>query len=145
MNKLTIIRGVPGTGKSTKAKEIANNSPRGQIILESDMYFCRETGRYEFDFSQLGRAHDWCINTTKVLLREGHDVIVANTFTTMREMNPYLNFAVAFGANVEIITLTAEYGSIHGVPEENMQRMRDRFVSHETVMGALLALRGASA
>lgn len=141
MNKLTLIRGVPGTGKSTWAHAIAVNSCPSPVVLEADMYFCRETGKYEFDFSMLGRAHDWCLNTTKVLLREGHDVIVANTFTTMREMNPYINFAVEFGVDISVVTLTEEYGSIHAVPEESMQRMRERFVDHKTVVGAISALQ----
>lgn len=134
MAELTLIRGVPGTGKSTKAKKLASTEVFGAVILEADMYFTAQHGIYEFDFQKLRWAHDWCLTTCKILLREDHQVIVANTFTTWQEIKPYIAFAVEIGIVPTIVTLTKEYGSIHGVPADKMDVMRGRFASHQHIM-----------
>lgn len=137
MSKLIIIRGVPGAGKSTKAKQIAESSSEQHIILEADMYWYKERGFYDFDFEHIARAHRWCLDTTKILLRNGHNVIVANTFTTMKEMNQYISFACELDIPIEVITLTTEFGSIHGVPDSVMDKMRNRIISNEVVLKAI--------
>ena len=56
---LFIVRGVPGSGKSTFAKHIWNE----YAICEADKYFVdRETGEYKFDATKLKEAHEWCRN-----------------------------------------------------------------------------------
>ena len=127
--KLTIIRGVPGTGKTTLGRAM-----NAGIVLAADDYFTADTGEYLFDVEKLGTAHRWCITTTKALLRAGHDVVVTNTFTRFHELKDYLVFAKKNNIEVNIITLTHEYGSIHDVPDTAMENMRNRFASHEDVM-----------
>lgn len=139
MKKLIVVRGVPGTGKSTYAKNLQKNICPS-VVLEADMYFTVNSGLYEFDFQKLRWAHDWCLTTTKAMLLNDMNVIVANTFTTWKELRPYISFAVEFGIEFEIVTMTQEYGSVHGVPEEKMQAMRDRFVPHENIMETAVSL-----
>lgn len=131
MSKLTIIRGLPGAGKSTVAKQLEDFSA---VWIEADMFFTANTGKYEFNFEQLGTAHRWCLTTAKAMLRNNHDVIVANTFTTWQEVKDYLKFVIENNCEYEVITLTSQYGSIHGVPEETMEKMRNRFQSHEHIL-----------
>lgn len=45
-------------------------------------------------------------------------VIVANTFATKKEMNPYLNFADENDIPVEVYRCTGEYQNVHGVPDD---------------------------
>lgn len=131
MAKLIIVRGIPGAGKSTKAQEIINTMCGYKVAhLEADMFFTKETGEYNFDVENLSRAHNWCLDTAKVFLRQDHIVVVANTFTIFKEVSPYIKFAVNNGIDFEVVTLTTEYGSIHGVPDDAMNRMRSRFVPH---------------
>ena len=56
MKKLILLRGLPGSGKSTFAKSISNEST-GHI--ESDMFFVKD-GEYKFDGSKIKDAHNWC-------------------------------------------------------------------------------------
>ena len=120
MSKLYIFRGLPGSGKSTAAKML------GIPHAEADMFFMRD-GQYVFDASLLGAAHAHCKRTVELMLDDG-DAVVSNTFTTMKELKPYLELAAEKGVEVEVRRFTSNYGSVHNVPEEAMTRMRNRMV-----------------
>lgn len=123
--KLIIIRGLPGSGKSTKAKSLLRENP-GWHHYEADMYFVQD-GVYKFDGSKIGKAHEWCRTMTERALDEGYTVIVSNTFTTKFETQPYLDMAKKKNIPIEIILMTENYGSIHDVPQNVMEKMRKRF------------------
>lgn len=118
--KLYLIRGLPGSGKSTYAKGLH------ALHLEADQYHVRD-GRYQFNPSKVKAGHEWCHAMVKNALGLGIDVAVSNTFTQKWEMAPYLEMAKAFGATVEVITMRGNYGSVHGVPEDVIKRMADRW------------------
>ena len=117
---LFLIRGLPGSGKSTYAKKL------GCFNVEADMFHCRN-GEYDFDASRSRLGHNWCQKNALFAMEQGIDVSVSNTFTQKWEIQPYLDFAAKTGHKVKIIHMTTEYGTIHGVPAETMQKMRDRF------------------
>ena len=123
---LTIVRGLPGSGKSTLAKRlIGANSAH----IEADMFFVKD-GKYEFDMNRIMDAHDWCQSETHKCLHAGLEVIVSNTFTTIRELRPYFDIAFDFDIRPTVISTNGIFGSIHGVPNETMQKMRGRFVDN---------------
>jgi len=124
MTTLTLLRGLPGSGKSTLAKKMKSFAMEH---FEADMFFMKD-GVYRFDPNQLADAHDWCRSETEECLYHGKDVIVSNTFTTMREMKPYIEMANRYKATVAIYLCQGQFGSIHNVPDEAMQRMKARFV-----------------
>lgn len=129
--KLTLIRGLPGAGKSTLAKNLLGPF---DFHCEADEYFKRPDGRYGFVREELRYAHQWCLNNAQDILDDWCNAIVSNTFTTYKELKPYIDYAKENGHEVEIITLTTNYGSIHNVPEETMKAMAARFESHESVL-----------
>ena len=131
MKKLMLIRGLPGTGKSTRAKLLISIG-EFHAHFEADMFFERD-GKYAFNASRLPAAHQWCQKSAMDALLAGKNVVVSNTFTTAEEMFPYFAIAEEVGAKVEIVTLLKEFGSIHAVPESTMERMRRRFQSSETL------------
>lgn len=130
--KLTLIRGLPGAGKSTLAKNLWDFYKNYHV--EADRYFLRPDGRYGFVREELPHAHAWCLKQTQDMLSHGVNVIVSNTFTTYKELKPYLDYAKENDIETEIITLTTNYGSVHNVPEETMQKMAARFESHESIL-----------
>ena len=127
MTTLTIIRGLPGSGKSTYAQKNFKNA----VHLEADMYFVDESGEYKFNVALLSQAHKWCQNATKYYLDKGQDVVVSNTFTTCKEINPYLLIAKKANADFDVIRLDSQFGSVHNVPDETIEKMRGRFVDFE--------------
>ncbi len=119
--KLTIIRGLPGSGKSTLAKSI--NAEH----VETDMYFYDRQGNYKFNPDELTAAHQWCEQTVQQLLREGHDVVVSNTFVQYWEMKPYIELARKLNVDLEVITCEENYMNTHGVDKETIEKMRKKW------------------
>lgn len=127
MSKLLIIRGLPGSGKSTLARDIWMNSEYDDIF-EADMYFEDNLGNYNFDATKLYDAHKWCFQKVYENVHYGYDVIVANTFTTHKEMKQYLELLDAFDdLEITVVDMVTQFESIHGVPQETMEKMRGRW------------------
>ncbi len=125
MQKFIIVRGLPGSGKSTIAKQIALDSD--MFHYEADMYFVDKQGNYDFDQTKLGSAHMWCQRMVESRISDGMDVIVSNTFTTCKEMKPYFEIAKKYGIIPNVIHAQNMFDNIHLVPDEALKRMRDRF------------------
>ena len=119
MSQLILIRGLPGSGKSTMARFKYPN----HIHLESDDYFINSDGDYCFDGSLIKEAHAWCFNTAKILTRQGHNIVVSNTFTQKWEIQKYLELRVT----KRVVVATGSYGSIHNVPEDVIKKMAERW------------------
>lgn len=126
MPKLTLIRGVPGSGKSTMARELMKTD-ESLVHLEADMFFY-VADRYIFDPRLLSSAHEWCYASTLKALREGHNVIVSNTFTKLWEMSKYVQLdQLIDDLEIEVIEMRGEFQNVHGVPAEKVEQMRNRF------------------
>jgi adenylate kinase family enzyme len=133
---LILIRGLPGSGKSTLAKKIMNDSSMYNVQfvhLEADMYFINN-GVYTFDREKIHEAHRWCFRSAEILLDNGQNVIVSNTFTTLKEIQPYIDLEKN-KEDLRIIHCDKNYGNIHNVPDETLQKMKDRF---EKIEGEIL-------
>ena len=123
--QLILVRGIPGSGKSTKAKSMLVSNPN-LVHLEADMFF-EASGEYKFDPTLLSTAHDWCYSNTVFNLLSGKDVVVTNTFTKTWELESYLAAGHRLECDITIIEMKSEYGSIHGVPESKLQQMKARW------------------
>lgn len=130
---LILLRGLPGSGKSTTAKLLGAGGA-GYAHFEADMYFM-EDGEYKFDPSKIKDAHKWCQTSVEqaMLLNytAGYNdtIIVSNTFTQEWEMEPYYKLAEPWGYRVYSIIVENRHGgvNVHGVPEDKLQAMKDRF------------------
>lgn len=120
---LVIIRGLPGSGKTTIAKTQFPNF----VNYEADMFFIDESGNYNFDKTRLQDAHNWCIESARKALGEGKDVVVSNTFTRLYEIQPYVNMAIEFNIPIQVICANGNYKNAHNVPEEFISIMESRW------------------
>lgn len=129
--RCTIMRGIPGAGKSTWVK---NNRPDGGYFSADDFHINRATGVYEFKPENAGAAHQTCLRdfTYAIMKLKLSDVVVDNTNVRVWEIAPYYRLAEAFGYNVEIVHIHAEptvaaQRTIHGVPPERVVEMARSF------------------
>ena len=126
--RLTIIRGLPGTGKSTYASDLALEA--GSLFIEADMFRVRD-GRYKFDLDELGA----CVGVANAIMRKaaavGADVIVAGCLTKVHTIDDLVKQCkqVAPGGRVEVrvIRMVRHWGDIHNVPTHVIQKMASQF------------------
>jgi predicted kinase len=124
---LYIVRGIPGSGKSTFAKTLVT---KDYCHKEADMFFIDRDGNYNFNPSQIKDAHKWCQEEMNLLMRLEHSpVVVSNTFTQEWEMGPYFELAKEYGYKIFTIVVENRHGGVndHNVPDEVLTKMRDRF------------------
>jgi predicted kinase len=125
---LYIVRGIPGSGKSTFAKTL------GGKHFETDNFFMVD-GEYKFDVTKLKAAHEWCQNSvnTAMILNITTDlnstIVVSNTFTQEWEMKPYFDMAETYGYRVFSLIVENRHGGVnqHGVPQDKLEIMKNRF------------------
>ena len=128
MKELFLLRGLPGAGKSTLAKMLVGD--KDYCHKEADMYFVDRDGKYKFNPSQLKDAHKWCQGEIEFAMKYDHSpVVVSNTFTQEWEMQSYYELAEKYGYRVHSLIVENRHGGVneHGVPEEKLQQMSDRF------------------
>ena len=122
---LTLVRGIPGSGKTTFANSMAGSYP----VYSADNFFETEAG-YKFDASKLFIAHKQCQRKTEDSMKsETEKIYVANTFTKDSEMKDYFTLAEKYGYKVFSIIVENRHGNtnVHGVPSETLEAMRGRF------------------
>ena len=126
-----LIRGLPGSGKTTFAKRYVQSHP-DFVHIESDSWF-ESDGVYKFK-PELTLAHRYCALRCEDLVKQGRNVIVSNTFMHARECMPYFVIAKKYDIDINIMICMGEYGSIHGIPPEKVEQMKLRFQEDETVL-----------
>ena len=128
MKNLYLIRGVPGSGKTTLAETL--ESMINGAVYSADDYFM-VNGEYQFDPTKLKQAHSWCQRNVRGEMRDFcvDNIFVANTFTQEWEMKPYLDMAEEYGYRVFTIIVENRHGnkSVHNVPDDKIEQMKNRF------------------
>lgn len=138
MKKLVLVRGCPGAGKSTLAREMLLNNTNS-AHFETDMYWVRPDGTYDFNIKLIEEAHKWCHRCVENLMSLNRTpIIVSNTFTVFKEVRFYVDLAVQYGYYLEIITLLSQYANVHNVPEKTLKKMQARFESSEQMQDNIL-------
>lgn len=111
--KLIIVRGWPGSGKST----FANAKFPGVLLLENDMFHMRD-GQYMWRSKNMPDAVKWCSSMAETALANEMDVVVANTFTKCRYIDFYKKLAEKYNAKFEVWRCTGRFQNVHGLTDE---------------------------
>uniref|UniRef100_A0A8C6HSQ4 NEDD4-binding protein 2-like 2 n=1 Tax=Mus spicilegus TaxID=10103 RepID=A0A8C6HSQ4_MUSSI len=132
---LILLRGLPGSGKTTLSRILLGQSRDG-IVFSTDDYFHHQDG-YRYNVNQLGDAHDWNQNRAKQAIDQGRSpVIIDNTNTQAWEMKPYVEMAIGKGYRVEFHEPETwwkfdpeelEKRNKHGVSRKKIAQMLDRY------------------
>jgi NEDD4-binding protein 2 len=132
MRTLILLRGLPGSGKSTFANYMFSNN-----IFEADQYFYNEEGKYNFDASKLYEAHKWCQLRVEHAMEDNlesggvyfSEIVVSNTSTTEKELEPYLELAKKYDYQVVSLIVENRHSGVskHNVPAETIEKMKNRF------------------
>lgn len=97
---LIIMRGIPSCGKTTRAKELANNND--DIIFSADKFW-GENYVENFDIKKISQAHNWCRDQLKRSMQKQLSLlIVDNTNIKIRDIMPYIDMAKKYEYRVRI-------------------------------------------
>jgi len=129
VKSIILIRGLPGSGKSSLARVISGNG-NYPIYSVDDFFTDKESGSYNFDHKQNHLAYSACVdNTRKSMEARCEKIFVDNTFTMDWEMEPYEKLAKEFDYRVYVVTVENRHGgtNIHGISEEMVERMASKY------------------
>ena len=122
--ELYLIRGLCGSGKSTLAKSL------GGKHVEADMFHIDKDGNYNWKPEKVKEAHSWCQNMVGSWMSDSEErIVVSNTFTQEWELQFYYDWAKDFDYKVFSIIVENRHEGVnsHNVPEETLEKMRNRF------------------
>ena len=142
MYKLVILRGIPGSGKSTIAKKLVEKEY--SHILSTDDFFIRPNGYYDWNPKLIKEAHEW--NFTRFVYSPLFaQIIIDNTNTTYWEIKRYVEYIHYNNIKSEITIIEpgtwwkfnaeecAKRNS-HGVPKETIEKMIARWEPSEKIV-----------
>jgi integrase len=122
---LIIIRGIPGSGKTTYA---ALKYPTYYCVSSDDYFYYN--GKYNYDSNKLSDAHDYCFLKVKSLLEKKHNCVVTNTFVTKTELLRYINYFDKY-AKIKVIRMMNIFQNVHNVPDDKIQYFKDSFYDYD--------------
>lgn len=120
---LVIIRGVPGSGKTTFAKKCFHDYQ----YFDADSFFTDESGNYNFIPSLASKAHHTCFQNVKLALQKKQNVVVANTFILAPDVDYYISQLHTIATSIRIFCMKTSFKSIHDVPLHIMERFYRTF------------------
>lgn len=141
---LILIRGLPGSGKTSLAYRMVGES--GRMVAADDFMRGRVPDAaggtrdgYLFDPARLGEVHSKCQAQVRDWMiahnageRRCSPIVVHNTFCQQWEAEPYLSLAREHGFHVQVVTAEGPWENQHGVPAAAIEAMRARWESSAT-------------
>ncbi len=129
MRFVYILRGIPGSGKSTVAQQLARKTDEPAVIHSTDD-LCMVDGEYQFDIELAGERHAQNLeNFIGSLDKRVPCVIVDNTNVKVEQYAPYVESAQTAGYAVVFVEVAhpdldvAVARNTHGVSEEIINKM----------------------
>lgn len=126
---LILLRGLPGSGKTTLADLLSENG-NYPVFSVDDYFTCPETGDYEFDYKNNHLAYKQCEENTKLqMMNKTSKIIIHNTFTIDWELEIYFKLAAQFGYKVFVLTVENYHQgkNSHQISDEQIQKMAEKY------------------
>lgn len=138
MKTIIILRGLPGSGKSTLISHLEKEYGKQAKVCSADhyFYFGKEhiPENYKFDRFLLGKAHGSCKWNCKKAMEDGEElIIIDNTNIRLTEYKLYALLGLEHGYKVvshAIVGMSAEKSAelnVHNVPLETCVRMLSNY------------------
>ena len=128
--RLQIVRGLPGSGKSTYATTFWPHLLR----LEFDFY-CHRGGTYAWGPIRNTQGQLWLDKMVKRTCKERFDFVVTGVFAGHSEhLGKTIRYALENGYEVFVMTLNGNFGNRHACREEDLAAMRADFKPERELM-----------
>lgn len=136
--KLILMRGISGSGKSTKASQLS----KGGVVFSTDEFFYFE-GKYIFDLDKTTEYHKKNVDRTEDAMQHSiSPIVIDNNNITASAMKPYVELADKYGYDVSFAKPETAWAwdaeelakrNRHEVPLERIQTMLATFEHDITV------------
>eukprot|EP00112_Aurelia_sp_Birch-Aquarium-sp1_P002102 Seg1229.2 transcript_id=Seg1229.2/GoldUCD/mRNA.D3Y31 product="2' 3'-cyclic-nucleotide 3'-phosphodiesterase" protein_id=Seg1229.2/GoldUCD/D3Y31 len=124
------LRGLPGSGKTTIAKEIAIIYGHNAAICSADDYTVNEEGAYQWRQSEYEQTHKLCLEKARSLCEEARNVIIIdNTNIYLDKVQPY--FKLCF--DYDYIAVIIEPSTPWKYDVEELARRSEHTASQEII------------
>jgi len=130
--RLILMRGLPGSGKSTKAKAI----PHARV-MSTDDYWIRPDGKYDWNAKLIFDAHRWNQRRVEESMQFWYPTIVVdNTNIRIAHMLPYYDLAREYSYEVDLMWSDTSWAwdpeecmkrCTHNVPLESIKKMLEDY------------------
>lgn len=128
MPSLIILRGLPGSGKSSLAKVLSEDQ---WPVYSIDSYFTDPvTKEYKFQFDKNHLAYKNCESQTeRAMIANTEKIFIDNTFTLEWEMEPYFKLASMYNYTVYVMTVENRHKgkNVHHIDETQIMKMAEKY------------------
>jgi predicted kinase len=129
--RLVLMRGLPGSGKSSFATNVPNC-----VILSADSFFVDDvTQEYNFNHTGLEAAHIRCQEQCRLQMKHLLDscIVIDNCNLCAKDAAPYVQMADEFGFDVEIADVGENVSidelakrNVHGLSKEAIAALAEK-------------------
>lgn len=129
MPNLLIIRGAPGSGKSTIANALCVGPGLFDFWFEADHWMTDLDGCYKFNPKRLEECHNECFKAVARSLSKGWNTIVSNTNLEQWQFERYVKLADEKGYPLQFMILDShDFKNTHGVSEDKVNKMKNKLL-----------------